>query len=185
MSRIFDAIIYTVFSIGVIGLTITSIRSLFRRNRDIAAEIAYRFMDGNNVLIRNYNLNLEPFDSIEERDSYLELVSVFSAVVTVFSVMSFSDSVARHLSGCLREAFKPSALKTFDQTMVVICVKHKLGQILTLNGVMGFLDILLESEYDFTSDERETFFLYVISIARGSVPAGFEVSRDKRLSFDI
>ena len=178
----------------VVSLIVTAIaisylvyllRLAFRRSRDIAAEIAYRFMDGNNVLIRNYNLNLEPFDSIEERDSYLELVSVFSAVVTVFSVMSFSDSVARHLSGCLREAFKPSALKTFDQTMVVICVKHKLGQILTLNGVIDFLDILLESEYDFTSDERETFFLYVISIARGSVPAGFEVRRDKRLSFDI
>lgn len=156
----------------------------FRSARSLAYDFTLLLLDRNETLVRRFSRSSHhSFHSFHDPNVYADLISAFNAVFLVFCCMSFSSLVSRFLDKNLRSRLPSSVLTLYNRLIFLICKLHSSGDIFTLNGVLGYLDSLLEDHFKLPSEYRSAFFRDVVATSSFIIPSVYVVRRDVNLSF--
>lgn len=156
-----------------------------RLARNLASDISLMLSSYLDSLPRKITLHPPHYPATLTREFYLDLLSAFSSVFVVFCCMSFSSHVSRFVDKRLRLSFSQSVFNLYLNLVFSILRLHSSGEILTLNGVLGFLDSLLEDKYNFSSDDRASFFHFVFCSSDYSISPDYVIRRDIDLPFKL
>ncbi len=152
--------------------------------RRLADEFTLLLLERNEKLVSRFSQRSHhSFHSFHDPNVYADLISAFNSVFLVFSCMSFSDLLSRFLDKDLRSRLPSSVFTLYNRLIFSICKLHSSGDIYTLNGVLGYLDSLLEDHFKLSSESRDAFFRDVIATSSFIIPSEYVVRRDVNLSF--
>ena len=156
-----------------------------RLARKLAADVSLMLTHYLNDLPRKISLHPPHFPASLTREFYLDLLSAYSSVFVVFCCMTFSSTVARFVDKRMRLSLSQTSFNLYLNLVFSILRLHSSREIFTLNGIIGFLDTVLEDKYHFPSDDRASLFHILVSSSVYSIPPEYVIRRDIDLSFKL
>lgn len=156
-----------------------------RLSRNLAREISLMLTHYLDDLPRKISLHHPHFPATLTHEFYLDLLSAYCSVFTVFCCMTFSAPVARFVDKRIRLSLSQTSFNLYLNLVFSILRLHSSHEIFTLNGIIGFLDSVLEDKYCFSSDDRASFFHHLVCSSVYAIPPEYVISRDVDLSFKL
>lgn len=109
-----------------------------------------------------------------------------SAAFLCFAIMCSSRFLPHKVDSYIRNSLSNSNLiQTYQDVMSGICAAHLTNNLNTLTGVSEYLYDLLCQKYALSETDAQTFLKFITQSVRQSLPDGFTLDFDRRLSFQI
>ena len=156
-----------------------------RLARNLARDISLMLSHYLDDLPRKISLRSPHYPGTLTQEFYLDLLSAYCSAFTVFCCMTFSTPVARLVDKRIRLSLSQTSFNLYLNLVFSILHLHSSHEIFTLNGIIGFLDSVLEDKYYFSSDDRASFFHHLACSSVYAIPPEYVISRDVDLSFKL